>query len=527
MKQPSESIASNTAPRAFAIVLTTSIISQLALFMNGMAASWTLTELTDAPAAFAALNVATTLPTFLLALLAGALADVASRRGIMLIGQVANTAIVGVYALLAWQGAHSVASILILTAALGIVAAITGPAWMAALPSLVPREKLAGAMSLSSGASNIVMAVGPALAGILVAMQGPVAVFALNVALLVIGGFVLRRYEQAPRQGLPPEHLGSAVRMGLRYVRYDRPLQKVILKMVPYAFAAVALMALLPAVARFQLGAGPTMFGVMAGAGGIGAVIAMAIGPSIRRRLGPDAIVFGAMLLQASVLVILSQTASIWVAVAALVAGGVALLLWISSVMTVLQAVLPPWIRGRGVAVYLLALQGTFTVGALAWGAVAERIGVPSTLLTAAGVMAISAPLLLAVRLGRYVNLDTRQVDFVDLPTATSVHERDGPILVTAEWQVDPSQRDAFMAAMRKVHRGLKRNGALRFHLVEDVERPGHILESFTMATWAEFQRIPERTTAEDHAVEAMLREATGGHLAPLRAHRVLDVRMD
>ncbi len=512
--------------RAFTIVLVTSVVSQLALFMNGMASAWVLTDLTDAPAAFALLNVATTLPTFLLALVAGALADVADRRGIMLMGQVASVVTVGVYAVLAWHDAHTVATILGLTAVLGVIAAMTGPAWMATLPGLVPRERLASAMSVSSGASNLVMAIGPALAGILVAMQGPLAVFALNAVLLVAGFFALGSYRPEPRQGLPPEHLGSAVRMGIRYVRYDPALKRIILKMAPYAFASVALIALLPAVARFQLQAGPALFGLLSGAGGVGAVVALAIGPAIRERYSPDVIVFGAMVVQAAVLATMAQTTRIPVALAALVAGGIALLLWISSVMTVLQAVLPAWIRGRGVAVYLLALQGTFTVGAIFWGGLAERVGVPATLVAAAAVMAIAAPMVFAIRLAAYVDVDARPMPFVDLPTATSVHDEDGPILVTAEWRVLPEQRAAFLAAMRRVHRGLKRNGAIRFHLVEDVNEPGRILESFTMATWAEFQRIPERTTAADKAVEDALRAASGGELAPLRAHRTLDVPM-
>ncbi len=510
---------------AFRVVLGVSLASQLALFMNGMAATWTLTGLTESPVAIALLNVASTLPTFLLALIAGALADVASRRSIMLIGQAAQVVLVGAYAILAWQGAHTVPTILLLAAGLGIVGAMTGPAWMSTLPSLVPREKLGSAMSLSSGASNVVMAVGPALAGVLVALQGPLAVFSLNVVVLVLGLVTLRRFHPEPRQGLPPEHLGSAVRMGLRYVRYDKPLKRVILKMMPYAFAAVALMALLPAVARFQLHAGPTMFGVLAGAGGIGALLAMVAGPAIRKRLGPDAIVALAMLVQAGVLATLSWTTSIPVALAALVMGGVALLLWISAVMTVLQGVLPPWVRGRGVAVYLLALQGTFTVGAIFWGALAERIGVQTALLGAAGVMALSAPILLFIRLGAYVDMDARPVPFLEVPT-TSVHDHDGPILVTAEWTIEPEKRDAFMAVMRRVHRGLKRNGALRFHLVEDVEQPGRILESFTVATWAEYQRIPSRTTLEDKQIEEDLKAVTGS-LPQLRAHRVIDVKLD
>ncbi len=513
--------------RPFILVLTASLASQLALFMNGMAAAWTLTGITDSPGAIALLNVASTLPTFLLALLAGALADVASRRRIILVGQFAATAIVAVYAALAWRDAHSLVTILVLSAGLGLVGAMTAPAWMALLPGLVPRERLAGAMNLSSGTSNIAMAVGPALAGAIVALQGVAAVFALNVVVLALSIVIFARYRPEERQKMPVEHLGSAMRMGLRYLRYDRPLKRVILKMVPYAFAAVALMALLPTVARFQLGADSTMFGVLAGAGGIGALLALWLGPAIRSRLRSDGIIFLTMVVQGGVLAVLGATSNIWIALAALVVSGMALLLWISAVMTALQAVLPPWIRGRGVAVYLLGLQGTFTVGAVFWGVVAEQVGAQQALLGAAGLMLISALIVLRVRLDDYVDMDTTPVAFVDLPTATSVHDHDGPILVTAQWVIQPDSRQAFMEAMQQVHRGLKRNGAVHFNLVEDVSEPGHILESFTMATWAEFQAINERTTASDRRVEDALKAATGGTLAPLRAHRVLDVGLD
>jgi quinol monooxygenase YgiN len=107
----------------------------------------------------------------------------------------------------------------------------------------------------------------------------------------------------------------------------------------------------------------------------------------------------------------------------------------------------------------------------------------------------------------------------------TSVHDDDGPILLTARWQIDSDHRDEFVAAMAPVQRALKRQGALSFHLVEDVERPGHMLESFTMATWSEFQRLPERFTMAEKDIRDALKTAAGSALPELTAHRVIKLR--
>jgi len=195
-------------------------------------------------------------------------------------------------------------------------------------------------------------------------------------------------------------------------------------------------------------------------------------------------------------------------------------------VMTSLQVVLPSWIRGRGVAVYLLALQGSFAIGALIWGGVAERTSLRTALIAAGIALAVSAVLVTPLRLGRYMDIDTEvAVLFDDPPTVTSVHDDDGPILLTARWQIDSERRDEFVAAMVPVQRALKRQGALSFHLVEDVEKPGHMLESFTMATWSEFQRLPERFTMAEKDIRDALKTAAGSALPVLSAHRVIKLQ--
>lgn len=507
--------------RIFAILLIVNLFATMAVFMNGLAAAWVLTDITESPAVVASLQFALAVPAFLLALFAGALADIVSRKTIIVIGQSGSLVIAAIFALLSASDANTIGSVLGLTATLGAFTALAAPAWIAIVPGLVRRSDLAGAMTLSSAGVSGAMAVGPAVAGLVIAASGPTAVFLLNVGVFTAGLFALRAWKPAPRSGLPAEHLARAMRIGLQYVRYDRPLKVVIGKILPFALTATALIALLPAVARFRLGAGPAMFGLISGAGGIGAVVGLLAMPRVRRSFGPDNVVLTAMLVQAAVLLVLATTESLLVAFLVLGVAGAAGLAIVSTVMTVLQIVLPTWIRGRGVAVYLLVLQGSFAIGALVWGAVAEQTSLQAALIAASITMAIGSILTIPLRLGNYLTVDTDLAQLVDDPPAvTSVHDEDGPILLTVDWEIDPTKRDEFITAMQPVRTALKRQGALSFHLVEDVERPGHMTESFTVATWSEYRRLPQRSTMADKNIHDALIEVVGHDLPGIVAHR-------
>jgi hypothetical protein len=232
------------------------------------------------------------------------------------------------------------------------------------------------------------------------------------------------------------------------------------------------------------------------------------------------------MLIEAAVFIVLATTTNLVLAFSVLVIAGAATLALVSTVMTVLQVVLPAWIRGRGVAVYLLGLQGSFAIGALLWGTVAEQTSLQTAFIAAGIVMAISAVLLTRLRLSQYMDINTDMVQIMpDPPTVTSVHDDDGPILLTAQWQIDPARRDKFVTAMESVQRALRQKGALRWHLVENVEQPGLMLETFTMATWSEYKRLAERSTIADKEVLDALNDAAGSAIPLLQAHRVIKVR--
>ncbi|MEM7271652.1 MAG: MFS transporter [Actinomycetota bacterium] len=482
-----------------------------------------MTDITDSPAAVALLQVAVTVPGFVLALIAGALADVVNRKRLVVTVLAGSVLVTVAFAVLSTTGSHTQVSVVLLTAALGSLTALAAPVWMAVIPGLVAKSELADAVSLSSAGMSGAMAAGPALGGVIIATLGPTWVFWVNAVVLTAGVLALGTWRPVSDSGgLPPEHLAAAMRLGLQYVRHDRPLQIVIVKIVPLALTSTALIALLPSLARFRLEAGPAMFGLLSGAGGVGAVAALFGMPTIRARATPDAIVTTSMLAQAAALILLATTTNIPVALAALAVAGATSLTAISTVMTTLQTVLPAWIRGRGVAVYLLALQGSFAVGAIVWGAVAERTSLQTAFAATAVAMAIGAVAVVPLRLRPLADIDTTPARLMDPPPVTSIHDDDGPIALTARWQIDPDQRATFLSAMEHVRQALKRQGVLNFHLAEDVERPGHITETFTVATWAEFKRLPLRSTRSDEANHRDLVDLVGPDLPPLIPQRVL-----
>jgi MFS family permease len=203
--------------RVFTVILLTGISVQTAVFMNGLASAWSITELTDSPVVVSSLQAAVALPGFLLALLAGALADVASRKRLIIFAQAGSVVVTGIFALLAWTGGQSVASLLILTAVLGVLTGLAAPSWIAIIPGLVPIRELAGAMTLSSAGVSVAMALGPALGGFIIAASDPTVVFAINSVVFMGGLFALSAWKPQPRTGLPPEHLMAAMRVGLQY----------------------------------------------------------------------------------------------------------------------------------------------------------------------------------------------------------------------------------------------------------------------------------------------------------------------
>jgi MFS family permease len=509
------------AIKIFRALWLAGLVSNVGSFMHGVGASWLLTSLSTSPAIVALLQTATSLPSFMLALPAGALADVFDRRRLLLVTQTAMALIAGGLAVVTFADVVTPTWLLVFSVLLSIAGTINMPNWVALTPELVPRDQLAGASGLNAISMNIAQAIGPAIGGIVIAAAGAAWVFALNAVSFAGVILVIQRWRRPARDTrLPPEHVVSAMRTGLRYVGNERNIQVVLVRIAVVMTFSSALAALMPVIARASVGATAGQFGLLSGALGVGAVAAALIIPRLRLRFGPDAIVAAGTSLLAVALVGVGQVTSVAPFAVVLFVGGFGQLLAFTSIFAIAQAVLPAWVRGRGLAIAMLVVQGVTAAMAALWGSLAGSQG-PSLAMTVAGVgLLISSVLVAPLRLRGRAEIDLTPITWGELHTSLHLHDDQGPVLIDITWVVDPADVAEFTAAMAVVRRQRRRDGAVTWGLYEDVDRPGHLIESFLVASWAEHERQHDRPTAADQVAQEPARQfLVAGHAPHVRHH--------
>src|SRR6266704_3140759 len=470
--------------------------------MHDASAAWLMTGLAPSPLMVSLMQTATSLPFFLLALPAGALADIVDRRRLLLATQVwmlvAATAL-GVSTVLRLTGPWSLLS---LTFCMGLGNALNAPAWQATTPDLVPREELAAAVALGGISVNVARAVGPALGGLLVAALGAGWVFLLNAASFLGVVVVLARWQrEVPRSRLPPEDVPGAMRAGVRYVRHSAPFRAVLARTAAFVMPASALWALLPLFARRGLGLSAAGYGLLLGCLGAGAIVGAAF----------FAVVSAAVALARGPLV----------AGGGLFIGGMAWMGAMSTLSVAAQNAVPAWVRARALAVGLLAVQGSMALGSLLWGVVATHSDIPTALVAAAAMLLVGALASRRFALHGLSNLDLRPDPRWSLPeTICQLDGDEGPVLVTLEYDVDPDQAEEFLRTVRRLERVRRRDGAIRWSVYRDTEDPNRWLEVFVVESWLEHLRQHERVTADDRALfEAAARFDRGGKGPRVRHH--------
>ena len=187
------------------------------------------------------------------------------------------------------------------------------------------------------------------------------------------------------------------------------------------------------------------------------------------------------------------------------------------------QATSPGWVKARALAIYLLVFQGSMAAGSALWGSVASRIGVPSTLLVAAALLAV-AGLALAWRFpfDKASTLDLAPSAHWPTPIVDGPVEHDsGPVLVTIEYRIDPARVAAFFNEMQTMQRIRRRDGAIHWGLYEDTAKPGTVIESFTVESWLEHLRQHDRVTNADRVQQEAMRAFQLGDTAPIVRHFV------
>jgi len=476
------------------------VASNIGTWMHDVGAAWLMTSLAPSPIMVALVEAATTLPMFMLALPSGALADIIDRRRLLLFTQGWMLAAATGLGLLTFLGITTPWLLLLFTFLLGLGAAMNAPAWQAIVPELVTNKEIPAAVALNSVGFNISRAIGPALGGLVVASAGAYAAFLLNAVTFLGVLAVLYSWRRKPTVSkLPTERLLGAMRAGIRYVRQSPGLRGVLARSGVFIFFASALWALLPLVARQELGRGPAGYGTLLTFLGMGAVTGATVLPILRRRISIELIASGATIVFAIVLLAVAYVRVFSLVCAVMLFGGGAWLTLLSTLNTAVQASVPSWVRARALSVYLLVFFGGFSIGSTIWGAAATHLGISTTFAIASVGLVVGFIATLRFPLIHFEGLDLSPTKRWPTPTVVGdVDFDEGPVLVTIEYRIDIIRSQEFANAMGEIRALRLRDGAISWNLFKDTSDPGRYLETFIVESWIEHLRQHERVTVAD-----------------------------
>jgi MFS family permease len=486
----------------FRNLLIADMASDIGTFMQSVGAAWLMTSLTTSTLDIALIQTASALPFFLLALPAGSIGDICDRRKLILGTETWMLIVACVLAGVTIAGAMTPRLLLLLTFALSAGDAVESPAWRAIFPELVPKEDLSPALTLNGIEFNLSRAVGPGLAGLIIAVAGIGTTFVLN-ALSFLGVIaVIASWKRKTRKSqLPPESLSSATVAAVRYVRYSPEIRVLLFRSGTVIFFASAFWALLPPVAK-RLSDSSLGYGLLLAFFGVGAVLGAVVLQRSRQLFSAEAVVSAATVVFAAVIVAVATLHSLWLLCIVIFFGGAAWTVFMSIFNTLIQILAPEWVRARVLAIYLLVFQGSMALGSALWGLAAEHSSAHFALLISGfGIGACIFLQFLSPLSGTAPVLDVwdhwrKPAMFVEPSTD------EGPVLVTIEYKIDPDKASEFLDAMHEYERVRRRDGAARWGIYYDSEIPGRYLESFIVSSWGEHERQHARFTIADRGLE-------------------------
>ena len=508
----------------FRALWTAALVSNLGGLIQAVGASWTMTALTSSHALVALVQASTTLPITLFALPAGALADSFDRRRIMLIAQsFMLTASVGL-AVAAFAGWLTPWLLLSFTFLIGCGTALHNPSWQASMGDIIGKDDLPSAVVVNSMGFNLMRSVGPAIGGAIVAAAGAAAAFGANaVSYVFLIGALVRWRPQGARSSLPREDFGRAIGAGLRYVAMSPHLMRIMVRGFLFGIAAVAVLALLPLVARDILHGSALSYGVMLGFFGVGAIGGALSNSRLRARFANETVVRGAFAGFAVAAFVLGESRSYPLSCAILLVAGASWVLALSLFNVTVQLSTPRWVVGRALALYQVATFGGMASGSWLWGTVAQDHGSGAALKLASGVLVFGALIGLRFTLPELGVLNLDPLDrFREPALRLDIQPRSGPIMVMVDYEIAQQDLPKFLAAMTDRRRIRIRDGARQWALLRDLENPDVWTESYHVSTWTDYVRHNQRRTQADAEVTDRLRALHKG-AEPPRVHRMIE----
>ena len=505
--------------RRFRTLWLASIFSNVGSFLQAVAASWLMLQLTGSATWVGLMAASSTLPLLFLSLAAGAVADMFDRRWVLVGAQLTMGASATAMAILTALDRITPGTLLALGLLLGTGLAFNLPAWQATVPDLVPRGMVASAVALNSVAFNVARSVGPALGGLIIAVAGPQLAFALN-ALSYLGVIIvlISLARVMPTPDREETSMVNAIALGVRFARFTPAFRRLLALAAMFALTSAVVQAILPNRTD-ELGGDEVAYGLMLGAMGLGALGGGFSRQVVSNRLGP---------LTIPVSIVLFSVATIGVGLAGSVAIGIVTMLvagtaWVWALATMnatAQLMSPEWVRGRAMSLYTLSFVGILPLGSILAGWLADHIGADGAYLWL-GIVGAVVGILVAPALHIPTLGDVETPEFEETRNQPDhVITVGGPVLITTSWDVDHRRLDEFLSVMQQVRLVRLRTGAYRWRLYRDASNPHRLTELFLTVSWEEHLAQHRRI---DDADAATLRLARSLDVAgsPRTTHRV------
>jgi MFS family permease len=384
------------AHRGFRLLWAGAFLSSIGTWTQDVALAWIIHSRLGDPLYLGLRSFAQEVPLLAFMLLGGAVADRVDRRRILLASQWFQMGMAVLLGALFLGGRLGIAAIVLVAFATGVAQSQSAPTYQAVITSLVPRDRIANAVALNSLQFNLSRAIGPVVAGLLLAHAGAGWCFAANAASFVAVILALRRIELPPPIPGPRESLGESLRAGLGYVAAAPGLRAATLLAAAASFLAFPLVTYLPVIAGDVLKTGAAGYSLLLSSVGVGAIAGAVT--TAQRGLVPGR---GRLTLLAfAAFGLVSVGASLsrwqWVSMALLVGSGFTLTTAFSTLNSLVQEMAPDALRGRVLSIFGLAFRGGGPIGSLVAGGIVRAAGAPVVLAAYAGVLLVLALWLLA-----------------------------------------------------------------------------------------------------------------------------------
>jgi MFS family permease len=493
------------------------VISGSCIGAHNTAVYWAMHKLGASTLHIALMTTVSALPYTLFTLPAGAIADMVDRKRILLGVQIWHATLAFALAIL-WM-THLLNPYLILVSAFLFSAgfAFGSPAHSSVIAEMVSKDDLASAYTLAGMQMDLSGIIGPLFSALLLPLAGVSFIFGANGLGFLLMFLALLQWKRVKVQSsVPLENFFESLTTAIRYVRYTPGIKILLARHALFSFFISIIPSLMPVVGLKELDLPASHLGYLFTSMAVGSVISGAfIIPWARAKYSPQRITTFAdlVLVLDFCLMAVVHRPYVFLVVAAL--GGVGWTISASELWVASQRAMPDWARGRMNATMVMVAQAATALGGVVWGLAAHHTGVVSTFLGAA-LFALLLMIVVRVIPALQISIDfTKSLSFESAPVSIfsqhldagrSLAPQDGPVSITAEFNIDPKRRGECIELMRDARMIFLRNGANRWHLYGDLHQPNLIRMEVVVPSWKQHLLQRERMTKDEQEVLLKLR---------------------